>query len=657
MMVRRLSHIRPLTLALVLTALAATGWAATAAKAEIAPARVLDGPSSTILDVDGAALAPDGTGGIVYRRIVNGLPHVFAVRYLRGQWSRPLQVDGGEPYAGTFPTIAAADGGRLVVVWATPWATRSDHTAHFQLMSAVIGPGATGFGDAIQIDPRDIGDGTAAYPSVAMAPNGSAYVAYRVVTNALGPGDTSGITPMRTGDELVDVRVARFNGLTWSSLGAVNRLTGGQVTMRKPTAANAPVVAIDSAGTGGVVLWQEPSIDGVARIWGRRLFGATPGNVLSVSPMTLNGAPVTTDADAPAVSTNELDEVRAAFRLSGGAGSPLKLPSIFLNSMPVSTDSGAALFAGPTLLDSAATIGVPSVSLDDDGNFRVGYTANGTVRTASGDDDSTGAPATFATGAQDPALITHDPAGGGVVAWQTVTPNGLPVVGIRQDFPNRRWQTGVLSAPLSGPLDGLSVGQSDRGDALVAFRQGSPEQSQVLASMSNSTPAPFSAAAPQDWVPAAKAKITWGGSASISSSVTYSVVIDGVVEARGLTTRSLLLKARALGDGAHDVQVIATDGSGQQTPSNDSELKLDVNPPQVTIRKLAHRTIQVRVHDGASGLKTASTRIDFGDHTKVVKGKATIKHRYKRSMRVVVIVRSVDKVGNAGRWRERVQIR
>ena len=76
-----------------------------------------------------------------------------------------------------------------------------------------------------QVDHGDIGDGTAAYPSLAMAPNGAAYVAYRVVTDPLSKDEPlTGIQPMRPGDELVDVRVARFNGFTWSDLPAVNRL-------------------------------------------------------------------------------------------------------------------------------------------------------------------------------------------------------------------------------------------------------------------------------------------------------------------------------------------------------------------------------------------------------------------------------------------------
>ena len=41
------------------------------ARAALAPAGLIDGPSATIIDVDGAAMAPDGSGGIVYRKPVS----------------------------------------------------------------------------------------------------------------------------------------------------------------------------------------------------------------------------------------------------------------------------------------------------------------------------------------------------------------------------------------------------------------------------------------------------------------------------------------------------------------------------------------------------------------------------------------------------------
>ncbi len=359
-------------------------------------------------------------------------------------------------------------------MWATPWATRRDRKTHFVLTSAVLAPGATGFGPAVEVDGNDIGDGSAAYPSLAMTPGGSAYVAYRVVTNPLDVNAPAiGVQPMRPGDELVDVRAARFNGMTWSSVGNVNRLRN-QVTMRRPTAANAPAIGVNRRGDAAVVTWQEPTIDGVARIWARRLFGTTQGVVLPVSPTALDGTPVGADADAPAVAVSSLSEARFAFRLQGGLGSPTGSSQLLGNGLPPLTDDAAGRLVGLARLDAAAAIGPPSVALDDDGYFRVGYSADGGARLVTGDPGAISAPTTLQAGASDPVLVTRDPQQGGVTAWGGTDDGGRPVVKVRQEFDDGQWQIAHLTAPVSGDINGLSLGRAPGGDALVAFRQGRP---------------------------------------------------------------------------------------------------------------------------------------------------------------------------------------
>jgi hypothetical protein len=650
------ASVRNLPLAFALTLVGALSWASSSS-ALIRPAQVLDGPSSLIIDVDGAALAPDGTGGIVYRRFVDGLPHLFAVRFYKGTWSAPIRVDSAGRFAASTPTIAAGNGGRLLVVWATPWAVRHDGRTHYQLMSSVLDPGARGFGPAMEIDPDDVGDGTAAYPSVAMAPGGAAYVAYRVVTDPLDFTSATGIQPMRPGDELMDVRVARFNGMTWSALGAVNRLEG-QVTMRPPTAENAPVIRTDLAGTSAVVLWQEPGIDGVARIWARRISGTTEGYVLPVSPSTLDGKPVTVDADMPALAVSTLAEAKAVFRLQGGAGSPTGHEQILLNSLPPSTSDDAQEFTGVDPLDAGDDIGPASVSLDPDSGFRLGYVDDGVRKIVSGTIDGRGQPVSIApSGSDDRLLVTHDEEGGGVAAWTASDDGGRPVVAVRQDFPGGDWQSASLTAPVSGRVDGLALGESDRGDALVAFRQGSDEQSAVLGSISSSTPAAFTATAPRQWLVPRNARVSWSPARSIVGRVSYEVLVDGQKRATGLTGRFTRINPSGLGDGRHAVDVIAVDHDGQERLGAAATLRIDGNPPRVSVRKHGRRGIVVLVQDSASGLRKPATRISFGDRSRVVRGKARATHRYRRSGRYTVVVRSLDRVGHHGVWRQRVQVR
>ncbi|HTA13431.1 MAG TPA: hypothetical protein VK781_01070, partial [Solirubrobacteraceae bacterium] len=258
---------------------------ADSARGSIQPAVTIDGPSEDIVGFGGVAMAEDGTGGVVYLKRENGVAHVFVSRFLDGHWLPPIQADAGQPYIASWPRIAAADGGELVVVWATPFATEGGRPRE-QLLGATLDAGATSFGPSMIVD-QDIGFGNGTSPDLAMSSTGQADVVYRVVHEETGR--ISSIPLLRPGDVIEDVRVAHFNGETWSSLGTINRDPG--VSMRPPVATNAPQIAVGPTGNG-VVVWQEPDIDGVARIWARRVFGHTLGYVMPVSAASLAGAPI-----------------------------------------------------------------------------------------------------------------------------------------------------------------------------------------------------------------------------------------------------------------------------------------------------------------------------------------------------------------------------
>ena len=164
-------------------------------------------------------------------------------------------------------------------MWATPFATHKEKPV-YELLGALLGPGSQQFGAATIVDP-DIEEATGTSPDLAMSSTGQADVVYRVVETSV-----STVPLLRPGDVVESVRVAHFDGQRWSSLGAINRDPG--VSMRPPTEANAPKIAVGPTGNG-VVVWQEPDIEGVARIWARRLFGSTLDYVLPVSAETFNG--------------------------------------------------------------------------------------------------------------------------------------------------------------------------------------------------------------------------------------------------------------------------------------------------------------------------------------------------------------------------------
>lgn len=641
---------------LMLSCATAAGLASQPADAAIVPASVLDGPSASVLEVDGAALASDGTGGVVFRALQGGGPHVFVSRFLNGGWQAPRQVDVGQTGPATSPTIAAGEGGELLAVWVQPWAWISPSpgaaaTLHYELMSAVLQPGASSFGQIERI--ADVGDGSAAYPSLAMAPDGSAYVAYRVVTNPLAPGTTLPIQPMRPGDELVNVRVAHFNGLTWSEVGVMNR-SPGQVTMRKPSASNAPMVAVNDRGQA-LVVWQEPEIDGVARIWARRLFGSSKGNVLAVSPTTIAGKPVDVDADAPTVALSPYGQAEVAFRLAGGVGSPLGSASILLNTLPMPVTEEVSSFTGPTVLDSAATLGPPSVAVESHNKYRLAYTAGRATRLLSGDENGAGQPTVLGGANAEAAFTTIDPEGGGSTVWSSVDSAGLPVVEVREDFPGGLWQTGYLSAPLSGPVSDLVAGESGQGDALIAFRQGPAGGSQVMAAFAQTPPEKFQVSTPNGWVKGSAAAVSWEEAPDAIGQVTYSVLVDGRVVVAGLSGLSARLDPDELGDGKRRIQVLATDELGQQTMSGPASLDVESNPPQVAVKRLSGGRVKVRVYDDPAGIKAVKTLVDFGDGTTVT-GRNTVVHSYRHAGRYTIVVHAIDKVGNQRDAHLRVQV-
>jgi hypothetical protein len=616
--------------------------AAPGAGAQLAPARVIDGPSATILDVDGAAMAPDGSGGIVYRKLVDGEPHLFAARFQNGEWQPPVQVDAGQPFAATFPAIAAGEGGRLLVVWAEPWATL-EQAVQYELMAAEMQPGATQFGPAQQVDPKDIGDGTAAFPSLAMAPNGTAYVVYRVITNSLA-GST--IVPPRPGDELGVVRVARYSGpgASWTELGTIN--AHPELTMRHPTASNAPAIGVDLTGNA-VVTWQEPDASGVARIFARRIFGTRLSNPLEVSPTSAAGQQIAAEADAPALAVSPLGEARIAYRLAGGAGSPYGGARVLLNTLPSEVDTRGAKLLGAVVSGGANTLGPPSVAIDRAGEYRLAYTGEGQAQAVSGDDfHPPSPPAALGASSGERTLTAINPSGGGVTVWPARDAAGLPVVDAREEYAAGAWQLAQLSAPLSGPVGAPALGGSGAGDALIAFSQGPPEQQQVMAAVAKAPPGRFLATTPVGWVRASAAKVTWETPAEAFGATSYALVLDGRVYERGLTGNSALLNPRGLGDGVHQVQVVASDSLGQETATPVAQLKVDAQPPRVSVRSLGADALAVRVYSLTSGAVAGATSIAFGDGTRAVRGRLAARHRYARPGRYELLVKSADRVGN-----------
>ena len=576
------------------------------AHAVILPAITIDGPSEEIVGFGGVAMAEDGTGGVVYLKRSEGVVHVYVSRYVAGHWLTPIRVDTEEPFAGSWPQIGAANGGELIVVWATPYATSpTTERPVYELLGAELGPGGESFGRAIIVD-RDIEEATGTNPDLAVSPNGQADVVYRVVSTS-----RVGSVALRPGDVPESVRVAHFDGLRWAGLGAVNR--DGSLDMRPPTASNAPRVAIGPTGNG-VVVWQEPELNGIARIWGRRVFGTSLDYVMPATATTYNGAPITDDAEAPAVAFSKLGQAELAYRQPVGAASPLPGPRVFLNILPDGESQSGAEFAGAGVLDEAvlggkaAFVGPPSIDIDEHQDMRVVYDSNGVARLVLGNDRGPAGSVTLGppvVGAEPDAVSILNPEGGGVSAWPSSYAGGQPAVAVREDFPEGAAQTALVAGGAGGEVGELSVGRSGLGDALVAFRQGPFGDAAIVVASATAPPAllPFVITLPKGWVRPAQAKVSWLAAPTGAGPLSYRVVVDGHVKPTGTGGFSASIDTRGLSSGRHRVQVLAVDRDGQSTLSAPSTLLLDSVPPAVRINRAGGgSTVRVRVSDAFSGV-------------------------------------------------------
>ncbi len=632
------------------------------AGAVVSDVHLLDGPSSAAIDVADAAMAEDGSSGVVYLKEVEERPHVFAVQFRNGAWGAPQRVDVGQAFESSWPQIGAGDGGRLVVTWVQEFGVESD-----RLFSATLDPGARGFQPPVPID-FNVGEANWTWPDLAMARGGQAYLVYRVVT------DTSLANP--PGYLGADLRVARYNGRLWSVLGAtIDRNLATPV--REPSRDNAPAIGIDIQGQG-VVAWQEPDDEFVDRVWARRLFGANVGIPLQVSPSDWEGAPLRGPADAFALDVAGFGQAAVAFRQQPSQASALDAPRLFVNEMPDVFAEGAAAFAGARLADGGtqAGLGAPSVGVDPRGLFVSGFGSGFASLLASGDDATVGKIERLDDGASttsgDP-LVDLAETGAAVAAWRELR-GDVGLVAVQERRADGVLEPTSLSAPGGGAVGTMALGGSGLGDAIVAWQQGSGANSQIAAAVIDAPPDPFLILLPSGWQRKPRIRIAWDRAPNAIGGVRYSVSVDDepVVENRaGLNAR---LGRDDVGDGRHRVQVFAIDAAGQETGSRSGRLLVDRSGPRVSLRRRGRR-LTVLVSDGprrlTSGLRSGSVRVSFGEPRGDASASARGRRRGKgggRTPRVVVrhaysgpgsyplVVRTRDRAGNASVLKRRIRI-
>jgi hypothetical protein len=519
--------------------------------------------------------------------------------------------------------------------------------------------GSRTFGQAAVVDPY-VGEATGTSPDIAVSSTGQADLVYRVVNFS------SSVSLLEPTDVAESVRVASFNGERWSSLGTINRDPG--VSMRAPTEANGPQIAIGPTGNG-IVAWQEPETTGTARIWARRIFGQSLDYVMPVTATTFNGAPIVNDADAPAVAISKLGQAELAYRQPWTTGSPLPGPRIFLNTLSDGESESGAQFLGAAIADPnvgggrLASIGRPSIDVDERRETRLLYDSNGEPRVIERSglgvltQSTLGTPFTGSLLGPAPELASAsviNPEQGGVSAWPSSDAHGRPGVGIREDFPDGAVQTGLVSGGAGGPIGEIAVGRSGLGDGLVAFQQGPIGNAAIVGVQITAPPAPFAVTLPKTWIRPSQLHVAWAPAESANGPLSYQPVLDGRALGAVQTGLSYTFPATSVSTGTHDVQLIARDIFGQELLTPNSHVKVDGTRPRVRISRRGQSLI-VQVGDTGSGLIPGSVHVSFGDGAHAAK-KRNAGHRYAHAGTFTVYVTARDRAGNRVFVKRRVHV-
>lgn len=641
--------------ALLVTATCAL--AAPAADATVSAVAVLGGPSTDVIEAGGAAMAEDGTGGVVYLKKEDGHNHVFVARFA-GSWEAPQRVDTGQAFDSSWPQIAAGDGGRLLVTWVQEFGVGSD-----RMFSATLDPGAKGFQAPVPVD-MNVGEATATFPDLAMNAGGQAYLTYLAIT------DESPLNP--PGFLGLDVKVARYNNRLWSVLG--NPLDRNPATpMPKPTAVSGPKIGIDTLGQA-VVAWREPDDEFVNRVWARRVFGSTFGIPLQVSPGSWEGVPLRGEADAFDLDDAGFGQAAVAFRQQPGQGSKLNAPRLFVNEMPDAFAEGASAFRGARLIDGGVrgALGAPSAAVEPEGGFLAGFTSGQATLLGAGDNSEVKATEPASDGGSSIAgepLVDLAETGAGVAAWKELR-GGAGAVAVRELRADGVDEAAALSAPGGGPIGGLHLGGSGFGDAIIVWRQGDGAKAQIDAAVLDAPPNRFLVEVPGGWQRKATMRVKWNAAENAVGALRYSVSIDDEPIGKKTTRLHAVLKSRKIGDGRHRLQVFAVDGNGQETGSRKAALLVDRKAPRISLRAHGAR-LTVVITDGVSGVKGRALKVSFGDSRSardsslaglVNKGKrgkkrpVVVRHTYASGGPYRVTVRASDRAGNKTSFKRKVRV-
>jgi len=610
---------RPLVLAVLVLALVA------------GPARAGLFPGTAVVtgglhQLDGLDLAPDGSGGMIFTMDDGGVPHVFASRLLNGGWGGPERLDPDLGAAATQASIAAGDGGRLLVVFVSGGNVYADTRA---------GAGSGWVRQTLW------SGGGASDPNVDLSVNGKGYAVF----TAPGAGGH-------------DVRAAyEHDGGPWTVIGP-------------PLDAN----AANDAGVGSGRPRVAASADGVAiAVWGeaghvfaRRVLRTSPSVVAedALAGLVLEGVQAAA-ADLPVVSTQDDDSftgvaLRATFDLGGGA---LRSRAVFRRLRGSRFETPYAVDGTPFASGQGGT--APSIATVGTGDGLVvagNDTTNATSALQLIDDvqptSLLGIDTLIPNAAPGYAVPGAATARKMLVAWQVTPGGGAPEIHVRYRDGGDLGAEQVFSQPQLGPTDaadGLLAAGDDEGDIAVAYRQGGA----IAVAAVDQPPGRFAAARMPGFQRSARPVLAWTTSLEAWGRY-FRVTIDGAQA--GVTGARRFRPGAPLAQGVHTWQVTALDRRGQQYAAPATTVKVDSVAPFLLARLSGARQAGVRLKLAVEaldtttgtavttpGVPTSGVRailVDWGDRSSRASILHGAQHAYRKAGRYRLTIMVLDGAGN-----------
>jgi PKD domain len=619
-----------LVVPLVVLALAS---GASAARPVLQPSAVLDGPSADVGTLGGLSMASDGTGGLVYLKLVAGVEHVFVSSLASGAFGKPQQVDPALAGPSSQPVIGASSNGLLLIAF-----------VNGDQLYVVTRPSST----APYGSPQPLAGG-ASNPAIAVSVNGKGYLAF----TAFGSGGH-------------DVRCAYYHAGQWatepSPLDAVPADDAG-------TGVGRPRVA--AAGDGvGIVVWGE-----AGHVYSRRVWATSPSVVFEQADVPTFAGANEVAAGLPAIAAGDDSSYATVALQEQFAGTAGVQSRILVRRLRGSLYESAVAADGltPTTPDNAVNPQVVETGVDSGllTSGRLG--SNQVVAAQLGQFGNAGAISsaqrvdTLPNASPPQAVPATTGSYSGLVAWQHDPGLGPREIRARFYSGSSSAPEMAVSSPTLGPTNaanGLAAGGDIAGDLAVAWIQGSFGFSAIVAAQLYAPPGGFGLTGMPKYIRQARPSFRWSPSQERWGPVRYTVSVDGAQAAPTAATSWRL--PQPLAEGPHILQVTAVNQANLTAFARPLGIWVDTIPPraQLTLSGVARARsivrIKVRYTDttpptGRVGSGVASVIVKWGDGATARIGQVAA-HAYARQGRYAVTVIVTDRAGNAVRLSRRIRI-